>query len=80
MVKFEPYFVRNGNTITVYLEDTSSYHRYLNEKVSVILASISNRIVGVEITLGREDKADLFISEEEIKFIEEMIGKLPNAN
>ena len=77
MIKFKPYFVKDRNIITVYLKDTPSYHKYLNEKVSVILASITSEVVGVEITLEKEEDLNFkrglpYLSQETIEFIEEI--------
>jgi hypothetical protein len=56
MIKFEPYVYRNfaDNTITVYLKDTPSYHKYINKDLSVILSNETNEIIGFECIIPEE--------------------------
>lgn len=51
--KFKPYVYRNlvEDTITVYLQDTPSYHKYINKNISIILSNKTNEIIGIEVKL-----------------------------
>ncbi len=47
--KVEPYYEPETDSIICYLEDTPSYEKFINDKVSLFLAFDDNRIVGFDV-------------------------------
>lgn len=58
MIEFKPYVYRNfaDNTITVYLKDTPSYHKYIDNDLSAILSNDTNEVIGFECTIPEDDR------------------------